>query len=407
MQQYAQAQHDQGRAPSGLRAWAAVLTLSVGIFVLITIEEAPIGVLTIMADDLGVSRGTAGLAVTVPGILAGVVSLITPVVTRRWNRRTVLLAALVSVIISCVLTVIAPSFELVLLARLFTGLAIGLYWAVLALVAVRQMRKELVPIALSVVYGGVGGAMVLGVPLVAWIGSHLGWRDSFLAIGLFAVFEVIAVLLLVRPVDAGDAVTATQMRAALRVPGVVYSLVFTALIVIGHFISYGYISPILQGLAHVPLDAVSPMLLALGIAGIVGNFAVTPLLRRSPVVAILIIAAGTSVSVLLVLFIVRSMVTAAPVMVLWGAFAGASSVAIQAFVIRESGRHEQAATALNSAVYNSSIALGTGIGGAIHDLAGLPWLLVTTAVMGALGAFACLMWIRRHGHVGASHTAET
>lgn len=388
--------------PRGPRAWAAVVVLGLGIFVLITIEEAPIGVLTLMADDLGVSRGTAGLAVTVPGILAGLVSLVTPVLTRAWNRRTVLIAALASVVISCALTVLAPTFPLVVVARLFAGLAIGLYWAVLAVVAVRQVRPERVPLALSIVYGGVGGALVLGVPLVAWIGSHLGWRESFVAIGVLAILEGIAVLALVRPVDSGEPVSVQRMRAALAVPGVRYSLVFAGLIVVGHFISYGYVSPLLQGLAHVPVDAIGPMLLAFGIAGLAGNFAITPLLRRSPVTGVLVIALGTVVSVLLVLTVVRSAAVAAPVMVLWGTFAGAASVSIQAFVIRESGRHEEAATAMNSAVYNASIAIGAGIGGGIIDLAGLPWLLVATAVIVGLGAFACLRWMRVHGHVGAS-----
>ena len=36
------------------RRWAGVVALAVGIFVLITIEELPIGVLSVMAPELGV-----------------------------------------------------------------------------------------------------------------------------------------------------------------------------------------------------------------------------------------------------------------------------------------------------------------------------------------------------------------
>ncbi|MDU2597148.1 MAG: MFS transporter, partial [Dermabacter sp.] len=41
--------------------WIAVVALALGIFTLITIEELPIGVLTLISNDLGVSRGTVGL----------------------------------------------------------------------------------------------------------------------------------------------------------------------------------------------------------------------------------------------------------------------------------------------------------------------------------------------------------
>ena len=104
------------------RRWAGVAALAVGIFVLITIEELPIGVLSVMAPDLGVDEGVAGLAVTVPGILAGVVALCTPVIVRGMDRRLVLVLALASVALSCALSVVAPTFAVLLLARLFAGI---------------------------------------------------------------------------------------------------------------------------------------------------------------------------------------------------------------------------------------------------------------------------------------------
>ena len=83
------------------------MALAIGIFVLITVEELPIGVLSVMAPDLGVSEGMAGLAVTIPGILAGVVALCTPVLVRGMDRRLVLVLALASVVVSCGLSVVA------------------------------------------------------------------------------------------------------------------------------------------------------------------------------------------------------------------------------------------------------------------------------------------------------------
>src|SRR5699024_7684799 len=146
-----------GRRPEGTvdsaRRWGAVVALAIGIFVLITIEELPIGVLSVMAPDLGVSEGVAGLAVTVPGILAGVVALCTPVLVRVLDRRLVLVLALAAVVVSCALSVLAPTFAVLLLARLFAGIAIGLYWAVMAIVALGQVPAEHAARALTIAFG--------------------------------------------------------------------------------------------------------------------------------------------------------------------------------------------------------------------------------------------------------------
>ena len=60
-----------------------------------------------------------------------------------------------------------------------------------------------------------------------------------------------------------------------------YALTLSALVVVGQFITYSFISPVLVERAGVPLVDVGLMLLLFGIAGLIGNFAVALLLRRS------------------------------------------------------------------------------------------------------------------------------
>lgn len=165
-------------APRGARPWLAIAALGLGIFMLITIEELPIGVLTLMADDLGITRGQAGLAVTLPGVLAAAIALVVPVITRGLDRRTVLVVALACVVVSCFLSVVSVGIATLLLSRLFAGVAIGLYWATLPIVAVRQVAPGLEARALTLAFAGSGTALVLGVPLASAIGTHAGWREA-------------------------------------------------------------------------------------------------------------------------------------------------------------------------------------------------------------------------------------
>lgn len=387
-----------------VRRWTALVALAVGIFTLITIEELPIGVLSVMAPDLGVSEGIAGLTVTVPGILAGVVAVSTPVVVRSLDRRLVLVLALLCVAVSCGLSLIAPNFTVLLLARLFAGVAIGLYWAVLPIVAVAQMPENPAR-ALTVSFGGVGAALVLGVPAAAWIGAHLGWRAAFGVTGAVAVIVAVVIAVTVTPARSSVSVTPRMMLTAARTRGVRHALALTALVITAQFITYSFISPLLIDRAQVPLGRISLMLLSFGIAGLIGNFAVGAIIRRSAPAGVLTIVVGMAVSLLGLLLVVRDPTTALLVMPIWGLFAGAASVTIQSFVGTEASDVVEEGTALNSAAFNASIAAGALIGGQILDVAGYGAIISTSIVMITVAALviARYMVTAREPHGDAQH----
>lgn len=382
------------------RGLVSVIALAVGIFALVTIEELPIGVLSVMAPDLGVSEGIAGLTVTLPGVVAAIVALTTPVITRGLDRRTVLLIALGAVSVSSLLAVFSPGIIMLLVARLFAGIAIGMYWAVLPVVAVRQLPPEKSALALTITFSGSGGALVFGVPLVSWIGTHMGWRQAFVVVGVLALVLLVLVRLLVRPTRTGTAAGMSDVRAASRVRGVRFAIAFTALIITGHFISYSYVSPLLDELAGVPATSLSGLLLMFGLAGLVGNFAATPIIRRSPGVAVLLVACGMAVSVLALIVVVRTPVSAAVLMPFWGLYAGAASVCIQSFVTSEAGEYEETGTGLNSAMFNLSIALGALIGGRVVDGISVGAAPVASLVLVGIGILLAVRWLatpsRRH-----------
>ena len=169
-------------------------------------------------------------------------------------------------------------------------------------------------------------------------------------------------------------------------------MALTGVVVTAQFISYAYVSPILQTIAEVPPARISLLLLVFGLAGLVGNFAISPLMQRSPGAAVLFVASGIGISLVLMMAAVHSPGAAMLVMPVWGLFAGAISVAIQSFVTREAHDHEEAGTALNSAVYNLAIASGAGIGGAVIDLAGHHAVLGVSAVMVGCGVLLAARW---------------
>src|SRR5882724_1211491 len=105
--------------------WNAVWSMTIGVAGLIIAEFLPAGMLTPMAKDLGISEGLAGQAVTATSILAVVTSLLIAFLTRKLNRRTVLLSLSILLALSSLIVALAPSFELVLLGRVVLGISLG------------------------------------------------------------------------------------------------------------------------------------------------------------------------------------------------------------------------------------------------------------------------------------------
>lgn len=114
---------------SGGTDWVAVWAVAAGAFALVMSEFLAIGLLPDVAKSLGVSEGTAGLMVTAPGLMA---ALSAPLLTvaRRVDRRAILLSLSVLLVASDLLAALAPTFSVLMVARLLLGVAVGGFWTI-------------------------------------------------------------------------------------------------------------------------------------------------------------------------------------------------------------------------------------------------------------------------------------
>ena len=96
---------------------------------LVASEFLPASVLPAMAADLGVSEGTAGLAVAATAIAGAVTAPSIAVLLPRADRRRVLVALLATGAVANLAVAVAPHFALLLAGRLVLGIAIAGYWS--------------------------------------------------------------------------------------------------------------------------------------------------------------------------------------------------------------------------------------------------------------------------------------
>ncbi|MFC6525566.1 MFS transporter [Nonomuraea rubra] len=163
--------------------WLAVTSVAVGTFTVVTSEMLPVGLLTSMAVDLGVSAGTAGLTMTAPGLVAAAAAPLLAIAARRADRRHVLLGLMALLAVANLMAAAAPAYPVLLAARVLTGVSIGGFWAFAAGLGPRLVPERAVGRATSIILGGVSVASVLGVPAATFVSSFAGWRSAFAAAG--------------------------------------------------------------------------------------------------------------------------------------------------------------------------------------------------------------------------------
>jgi MFS family permease len=154
-----------GADPSFRFPWVGILTLAACVFLSVTSEMLPTGLLSEMSGDLGVEESRVGLLVSVFAVAVVVSSAPLAALTRRVPRHALLLAVLAVFATSNLLTAIAPTFELVTATRVLGGLAHGLFWAVVGAYSAHLVPPALIGRAVALTVGGGSLAFVLGVPV--------------------------------------------------------------------------------------------------------------------------------------------------------------------------------------------------------------------------------------------------
>ena len=153
---------------------AALLALAVGAFAIGTTEFAPMGLLPVIADGVGVGIPTAGMLITAyaVGVMLGA-----PVMTLlmgRFGKRTALMLLMSIFVVGNLLSALAPNYGLLLLSRLVTSLNHGAFFGIGAVVAASLVPKEKQAAAVATMFMGLTIANIAGVPLGTWVGQQLG-----------------------------------------------------------------------------------------------------------------------------------------------------------------------------------------------------------------------------------------
>jgi predicted MFS family arabinose efflux permease len=347
--------------------------LAVAAFGYNTSESFPVGLLPRMSADLQVAESQVGALLALYAALVAITVIPLVVMTSSVGRRRVILITVAALAVSNAAISVAPSYELLLGARLLSATTHGIFWSMIAPTAALLVPKGREGYATSIAFTGSSLAMVAGTPMVTALGELIGWRFAAALLSCLAIFTFIGLRAALpswgsSSEDVGHRAKWAPFIGTVKGGTLMTLCGVTVLIVIAYFAIYTYIAVFLERYAGVTGAALSMVLLAFGLAGLAGVFIVGKVTDRRPRLAA-VACLGTLAAALFGMAVFAGVAPVAvmiSVVALGGAFA-AVPVCLQSAVIRVAPGSADVASAVYVVAFQIGIAGGSFLGGWMID----------------------------------------
>ncbi|RQS61288.1 MFS transporter [Burkholderia sp. Bp8963] len=371
----------------------ALLALTISAFAIGTTEFVIVGLIPTIGADLGVSLPSAGLLVSLYALSVAIGAPLLTALTGRVPRKTLLAALMALFTVGNLVAWQAPGYESLIVARILTGLAHGVFFSVGSIIATTLVPKDKAASAIATMFSGMTVAFVAGIPLGTFIGQHFGWRATFLIVALFGLVAFVgAVAFVPRALPQTPPAPLARQFRVLAQPRLLLVYAMTAVGYGGSLIAFTYMAPLLEQIAGFTPSQVSLVLVGYGVSVAFGNVWGGKLADRvGPVKALKQIFVLLAIVLLALTFTVHVKWLAVLTMLAWGAVAFGNVPGLQVYVVKQA-RHfapdaVDVASGFNIAAFNVGVAGGSSLGGLIVANDGLghtPWIAAAVT----LGAFA-------------------
>ncbi|WP_296073756.1 MFS transporter [uncultured Agrobacterium sp.] len=371
----------------------ALFALTIAAYAIGTTEFVIVGLLPTVANDLHITLPLAGLIVSVYALGVTFGAPVLTALTGRIERKPLLLGLMGLFILGNSAAALSPSYEMLLVARVISAFAHGVFFSVGATIAAGLVPEDRRASAIAMMFMGLTVAIVTGVPLGTLIGQIFGWRATFFAVAALGIVAFIGIAALL-PSTLQKAPAASLMEQ-LRVLGsgrLLLAFAMTALGYGGTFVTFTFLASILQELTGFAESIVSLVLVLYGLAIAAGNLAGGRIADRDPVKALGWLFGLQALVLALFTFTATSATAALLTLVALGFLSFANVPGLQLYVVQLAKRFRpnaiDVASALNIAAFNLGIAVGAWIGGMVVasplGLGATPWvgaMLVSSALV--------------------------
>ncbi|MCE6997648.1 MFS transporter [Saccharothrix sp. S26] len=263
--------------------------LALGIFAMVTSEFVVAGLMPQMAAGLHVTIPEIGYLITAFAAAMAVGGPLLTVLMLRLRPKPALMALFAVFLVGNVLAATATGYDVMLAARVITGAASQAFFGVALSVTSAVVAPDLRGRATATVLNGLMLGTLLGLPLATFIGEHLGWRAAFWGIAALTVVAAAGTVAGVPRLDRvnGDGGVRAELRSVARPK--LWLVLSTSTFAIGAtFAMFSYVNPILTEVTGFAPTTVPLLLIAYGVATLVGNHVVGQFADRHALPALVV-----------------------------------------------------------------------------------------------------------------------
>lgn len=385
------------RLAARLTSWLPVITLACGTFVFNTSEFIPIGLLSAIASDFGLSEAGAGLLITIYAWVVALASLPLMLFFSQTELKRLMLGVFALFTLSHIASAFAVSFYTLMASRIGVAFSHALFWSIVSPMAVRAAPRGKQSVALSIVVTGSSLALIAGLPIGRVIGLYLDWRSTFACI---AVVSALIALLFWRVFPAMPSTQSVRFKSLptlLSNKSLRKIYLLTALFITGQFTAYSYIEPFLaqNGVSE---SAITTILVLFGCSGIVASVVFSRYYDTHHLVFVNLSLFGVALSLLMLYFSAFYLPFVVAVIIFWGFAIACFNVVFQSQTINLAPNASAVAMSIYSGIYNVGIGGGALVGGIVSEDLGVSFV---GFVGGAIALVACVYFVRKMSFVRA------
>ncbi|UUZ79331.1 MFS transporter [Paenibacillus sp. P26] len=363
-------------------------------FLVGTSEYVISGILDKISDSLGTSITAAGQLVTIFSLVYGICTPVLMALTAKWERQKLLLGALGIFAAANLLSFVLPGFGLFVIARVIMALGAGM-----VVVTALDIASKIAPAgkqasSIATVVMGFTASLIIGVPLGRIATAEYGWRSVFGFIALAGLAAIIVLYFTIPRIKGDEPVPLTKQLSLLRNKKVLLGLSITFFWLGGYSLAYTYISPYLLKVAGVPDGMLSGVLLAFGIASLIGSkiggFSTDKWGVSSTLLGGMVLHIAALILLSVTVSLPHNLLAVCSILVLWSFAAWSSGPTQQYNLVRIKPDHSGIMLGLNQSMMQLSMAAGAGLGGIAVDrlsLSSITWfgaIGVAIAILAAL-----------------------
>lgn len=392
MQNHQAGQAVPGKARLSGRDKLALVGLACAAFIFNTSEFIPIGLLSDIARDFGVTEARAGLLISVYAWAVMLLSLPLMLLVSRVELKRLMVGLTLLFAVFQLFSAAAPGYYALMLARIGVACTHAVFWSIVSPLAARLVPDRFRPLALSVIVTGSSVAMVFGLPLGRVIGLYVGWRTTFQCIGVFAFLVCVYLACVLPRVPSRGGFSPRKLPVLLKNPLLVGIYALTLGVAGAYFTGYSYIEPFLKQVAGMTDEGVTATLMLFGGMGIAGSVAFSRWYGRYARGFMTLVLLGMAASLALLRPAAELVPAVVSLCALWGMVATAFNVSLQSEIIAHS---PQDATAVSMSIFSGIFNLGIGCGTWVGGVACTHLSIASVGYVGgaiALAAFAFWRW---------------